>query len=49
MQAVLVLLEPVRSAEPPIMVSTSGVMTSSASWLDLRVAHFGASAESCFL
>jgi hypothetical protein len=37
----LVLLEPVRSAEPPIVSGSTGLITSSTSWLDLRVAQEG--------
>jgi hypothetical protein len=44
--AVFVLFEPVRSAEPPTISGTADVSTSSAIWLDLRVAHFGRSALS---
>jgi hypothetical protein len=43
---VLVLLEPVRSAEPPMVSGTTPLMTSSAISDDLRVATFGFSAES---
>ena len=46
---VLVLFEPVRSAEPPIVSGTTPLMTSSAISEDLRVATFGLSAESFFL
>ena len=38
---VLVLLEPVRSAEPPIVSGTTPLITSSAISDDLRVATFG--------
>ena len=40
---VLVLFEWVRSAEPPTISGTAAVRTSSASWLDLRVAQLGLS------
>src|ERR1043165_4335514 len=45
---VFVLLEPVRSAEPPMVSGTAPLMTSSAISEDLRVATFGLSADSFF-
>ena len=47
--AVLVLFEPVRSAEPPMVSGSSGLITSSTSWLDLRVAQDGFSVETLVL
>ena len=41
MPAALVLTEPVRSAEPPIISGIAAVKASSASWLALRVAQVG--------
>ena len=43
------LFEPVRSAEPPTVSGSTGLMTSSTSWLDLRVAHDGFSAATLAL
>ena len=46
--SVLVLTEPVRSAEPPTSSGTAGVNASSTSWLALRVAQVGrSSAKRC--
>ena len=45
---VLVLFDPVRSADPPSVSGMTLLITSSAISEDFRVATFGMSAETCF-